>query len=173
MGACVSKQEVKNQPNAKQEQLKEQPIVDTADLNQLPMEGRISDAKVKDRYLFGDQLGGGVYSVVQYATDKRIKTHYDDAKYAIKIMKLIGRTQGNNPTVTRRGEVGNQIRILMSLQHQNVLAMREYYEENDQVYMVTEHLSGGELLSGVCEYIERKGYREIDAQVCLSRFSKA
>ena len=135
--------------------------VDMANLNQLPIEGRISDAKVEDRYLFGKPLGAGVLSIVILGIEKKT-----EKQYAIKVMSLIGNTQGNNPRVTRRGEVGNEIRILMSLQHRNVLAMKEYYEQNYQVHLVTELLSGGKLLQAICEY---STYSEFHAQVCFQQ----
>ena len=138
--------------------------VDMADLNQLPMEGRISDAKVEDRYLVGKPLGAGVLSIVMSGTEKKT-----EKQYAIKIMNLIGNTQGDTPRVTRRGEVGNEIRVLMSLQHRNVLAMKEYYEQDYQVHLVTELLSGGKLLPAICEC---SAYSELHAQVCFEQILK-
>ena len=134
--------------------------VDAPDINQLPMEGRISDAKVNDRYSPGKELGRGSYSVVLPATEKKTQK-----QYAVKKMMLSGDPRFEN----RRGEVANEIRILMSLQHQNVISMKEYYEENNKVYLVTELLSGGELLPAVADLI---GYSEGHARVCFSQILK-
>ena len=134
--------------------------VDAPDLNQLPMEGRISDAKVDERYSPGKELGRGSYSVVLPATEKKTRK-----QYAVKKMMLSGDPRFEN----RRGEVANEIRILRSLQHLNVISMREYYEENNKVYLVTELLSGGELLPAVADLI---GYSEGHARVCFAQILK-
>ena len=81
-------------------------------------------------------------------------------------MILSGDPRGNDRVVNRKGEVANEIRILTSLQHANVIAMKEYYEENNKVYLVTELLSGGELLPAVAD---RFDYSEGHARVCFSQ----
>ena len=135
--------------------------VDTTDLIQLPFESRISDAKFSDRYLIGKDLGSGSYSLVQLGVEKKT-----GKQYAIKRIKLSGGPQGNKPAWTRREEVGNEISILMSLQHPNILTMKEYFEENNQVFLVTELLSGGELLPAVAGY---PGYSEAHARICFAQ----
>ena len=133
----------------------------TTDMNQLPMEGRISDAKVDDRYSAGKELGRGSYSVVLLGTEKETQK-----QYAVKKITLSGDPRGKDRFVSRRGEVGNEIMILMSLQHQNLISMKEYYEENNKAYLVTEFLSGGELLPAVTDLID---YSEGHARVCFSQ----
>ena len=137
---------------------------DTTDLIPLPMEGRISDAKFTDRYS-GDNdlgyLGKGRYSTVQLGIEKKT-----GKQYAIKTMRLSGGPRGNDSAWNRREEVSNEISILMSLQHPNILTMKEYFEEDNQVYLVTELLSGGELLPAVVEY---PGYSEAHARICFAQ----
>ena len=50
------------------------------------------------------------------------------------------------------------------MNHENVIFLKEYFEEGNKVYLITELLTGGELLDAV---LERGSYNEADARLCF------
>lgn len=48
-----------------------------------------------------------------------------------------------------REEILKEIEILMSLSHDNVIYLKEYFEESGRVYIIMEYLGGGELLDAL------------------------
>ena len=173
MGACGSKQKVKDGSvdNEKQQnnangsgKIRQEAGSSTADRNWLPDTGRRTDAKVKDIYELCEAIAEGCNSEVRLGTHKESKQ-----PYAIKIMHLSGPGQGEDANTTRKGEVGKEISILMGLQHENIVPTKEYFVEHDHVYVVTEYLSGGELLEAVQKH---SSYCEVDARLCFSQILK-
>eukprot|EP00951_Prasinocladus_malaysianus_P021602 scaffold178847_cov28-Prasinocladus_malaysianus.AAC.1 len=70
-----------------------------------------------------------------------------------------------------REDIFYEIEILSRVQHAHVMNLKEYFEEDDKVYLITELLTGGELLDAV---IDRGSYTEEDArQVRGPVFAKA
>jgi calcium/calmodulin-dependent protein kinase I len=54
----------------------------------------------------------------------------------------------------------------MSLRHPNLIYLREYFEENNKVYIIMEYLRGGELLEAV---IQKGHYSEDDARTVFKQ----
>ncbi|KKK16379.1 calcium/calmodulin dependent protein, partial [Aspergillus rambellii] len=102
------------------------------------------------RYKTGKTLGAGSYSVVKECV------HIDTGRYyAAKVInkRLM---QG------REHMVRNEIAILkkVSMGHQNILTLVDYFETMNNLYLVTDLALGGELFDRIC----RKGsYYESDA----------
>lgn len=116
-------------------------------------------------YKIGKTLGTGGFSVVKLATDRA-----SGEVWACKIMTLPppGRKAGDGETT--REEILKEINILMSLSHDNVIFLKEYFEEPGRVYIIMEYLGGGELLEALLS--KEKGadgleahYSEADARV--------
>ena len=130
-------------------------------MNVLPNTGRKNDAKVEEIYTLGETLGKDSISEVRLATHKE-----SQQQYAIKIMHLSGPGQEDDANKTRKVEVGKTLNMLMGLRDMYIVRTKEYFEEHDKVYLVTEYLSGGELLQAVQN---RSSYTEADARWCFQQ----
>ena len=70
----------------------------------------------------------------------------------------------------QEGATMNEIDILSSLHHENVLSMREYFKENNNICIVTDLLSGGDIVDAV---LRRDLYTEADAQLLFFKLFDA
>ncbi|EAL92626.1 Calcium/calmodulin-dependent protein kinase type I [Aspergillus fumigatus] len=102
------------------------------------------------RYKTGKTLGAGSYSVVKECV------HIDTGRYyAAKVIN-------KRLMAGREHMVRNEIAVLkrVSMGHQNILTLVDYFETMNNLYLVTELALGGELFDRIC----RKGsYYESDA----------
>jgi len=102
------------------------------------------------RYKTGKTLGAGSYSVVKECV------HIDTGRYyAAKVIN-------KRLMAGREHMVRNEIAVLkkVSMGHQNILTLVDYFETMNNLYLVTELALGGELSDRIC----RKGsYYESDA----------
>ncbi|KAL1967582.1 hypothetical protein VTN77DRAFT_3097 [Rasamsonia byssochlamydoides] len=102
------------------------------------------------RYKTGKTLGAGSYSVVKECV------HIDTGRYyAAKVIN-------KRLMAGREHMVRNEIAVLkkVSMGHQNILTLVDYFETMNNLYLVTELALGGELFDRIC----RKGsYYETDA----------
>lgn len=97
----------------------------------------------RDSYTLGQRLGSGHFATVHIATEKSTGINY-----AVKIFK-----KPRQDDKSRLSGLQQEIAVLMSVSHPNVLCLKETYEETDGVYLVLELASGGELF----EYIIEEG----------------
>ncbi|EED20303.1 calcium/calmodulin dependent protein kinase, putative [Talaromyces stipitatus ATCC 10500] len=102
------------------------------------------------RYKTGKTLGAGSYSVVKECV------HIDTGRYfAAKVIN-------KRLMAGREHMVRNEIAVLkrVSMGHQNILTLVDYFETMNNLYLVVELALGGELFDRIC----RKGsYYEADA----------
>ncbi|KAK2592050.1 Calcium/calmodulin-dependent protein kinase type I [Conoideocrella luteorostrata] len=102
------------------------------------------------RYKVGKTLGAGSYSVVKECV------HIDTGRYyAAKVIN-------KRLMAGREHMVRNEISVLkkVSMGHQNILTLVDYFETMNNLYLVTDLALGGELFDRIC----RKGsYYESDA----------
>nr|APB97101.1 camk-2-T267A [synthetic construct] len=102
------------------------------------------------RYKVGKTLGAGSYSVVKECV------HIDTGRYyAAKVIN-------KRLMAGREHMVRNEIAVLkkVSMGHQNILTLVDYFETMNNLYLVTDLALGGELFDRIC----RKGsYYESDA----------
>lgn len=131
------------------------------------------DCKVRDAYKIGKTIGTGGFSVV-----KRVVDRETGENMACKIMTLPpdGATAGDGEST--RMDIFKEIDIIMSLRHDNIIYMKEYYEENGRVYVIMEYLAGGELLEALLR--KEKGedgnephYSEEDARIIFKQLIEA
>ncbi|GFR45998.1 hypothetical protein Agub_g7475 [Astrephomene gubernaculifera] len=118
-----------------------------------------TDVKLRDVYKLGKTLGTGGFSVVKLATDRAT-----GVEYACKIMALppVGQEVGENENT--REDIFKEIDLLCGMNHENVIFLKEYFEEGNKVYLITELLTGGELLEAV---LKRGSYSEAEARLCF------
>eukprot|EP00898_Chlorokybus_atmophyticus_P007826 jgi/Chlat1/8044/Chrsp73S07530 len=95
--------------------------------------------------------------------------------FAVKIMTLP--TGDGRRERAARSDIFKEVDILTKLDHENVIRLVEWFEEHNKarttqhyIYLVTELLSGGELLDAV---LDRGTYTEMDAKVCFRQLLHA
>ncbi|KAK6510831.1 hypothetical protein TWF506_009925 [Arthrobotrys conoides] len=86
-------------------------------------------------------LGSGHFATVFVAIEKSTGT-----KYAVKVFKKRRKDDG-------KGQMGLQqeIAVLMSVHHPNVLCLKETFDEDDGIYLVLELAAEGELFNLIIE----------------------
>jgi len=155
MGVCMGKKEApaKNAETTSAAP-KEEPKADTKKVDDKPppkkKDGEISrrkiegaeDGDIKDKYIIGEEIGRGGFSVVCEATRRD-----DSEKYAVKIVEktLI---QEDIKLLKR------EIEIMKKVEHVNILKLIEIFEDDENVYIVMELVDGSELFDRIVD----KGY---------------
>lgn len=108
-------------------------------------------------YTTGKSLGVGAYSVVKECTHRKTKVVYA-AKDVLK-SKL---------SVDDDVALKDEIEILQTLQHDNIIHLKDHFEERNHYYLVTELMSGGELFDRI---VAKTFYNEKEARdLCKTVF---
>jgi len=111
------------------------------------------------QYNVGDKIGFGGNSVVRCGV-RKVGNH----PVAIKVMNR----RGLKPHQIK--SVRNEVEILKSLDHSNIVKFLDFFEEGDFSYLVTEHISGGELYDRI---VAKSFYDETQAKVLFETLLKA
>jgi serine/threonine protein kinase len=119
--------------------------------------GGITTAILAD-FSFGNVLGTGGFAVVKEATHVRTKK-----RYAVKIMNVA--KDGDADEGMTMDEIAEEIRLTMSIQHENIVKVYDFYQTKRIVYVIMELLEGGELLEAV---MDLGSYQERDA-ACIMK----
>jgi calcium-dependent protein kinase len=83
-------------------------------------------------------LGSGTYGVVKKAIHKKTKQ--------VRAVKVIARKKIKNWE-----RFLTEVKILQTLDHPNIIKLYEYFEDDKNVYLVTEMCTGGELFDKIIE----------------------
>ncbi|KAF8416720.1 kinase-like domain-containing protein [Tirmania nivea] len=97
--------------------------------------------RFEEAYTMGQRLGSGHFATVHIATEKRTGTNY-----AVKIFK-----KPKAEEKSRLTGLHQEIAVLMSVSHPNVLCLKETFDEDDGVYLVLELASEGELFEHIIQ----------------------
>ncbi|XP_054632438.1 death-associated protein kinase 2 isoform X1 [Dunckerocampus dactyliophorus] len=100
---------------------------------------------VEDFYDIGEELGSGQFAVVRRCTEKSTSL-----EYAAKFIKK--RQSRASRRGVRREEIEREVDILQQIQHPNVVALHDVYENRTDVVLILELVSGGELF----DFLARK-----------------
>jgi calcium-dependent protein kinase len=109
---------------------------------------RENQSKVIEVYTFGNLIGEGTYGKVYLVTHKTTKQ-----QRAIKIIN-----KRNIRDTKLRFKFINEIAILKVLDHPNILKLYEFFEDDRNYYLVTDYLSGGELLDYIIKNVVLSEY---------------
>ena len=90
---------------------------------------------IREKYKIGRKLGEGSFGEVYLSTDKKTKK-----KVAVKVLP---KTKSHNEN--RNSEILNEIEILKTLEHQNIVKIYEFYEGKSNFYIITEFCNEGNL----------------------------
>lgn len=105
---------------------------------------------VQAKYSFGKKLGEGGFAEVFEATNK-----VDGNKVAIKCIKREAMEKEDIEAIFQ------EVRVLESLNHPNIVHLFEFFEEPTHYYMVMEVISGGELFDRI---VAKTFYNEKEAR---------
>ncbi|XP_029479879.1 death-associated protein kinase 2-like [Oncorhynchus nerka] len=99
---------------------------------------------VEDYYEIGEVLGSGHFGQVRAVLERA-----SGVRWAGKFLKL--RRSASSRLGLERKSVEREVEILQSLQHTNVMALRDVFESRAEVVLIVELISGGELFDFIAE----------------------
>jgi calcium/calmodulin-dependent protein kinase I len=113
---------------------------------------------IGDYYTITDkELGHGYFAVVNVGVN-----NFTNEKVAIKIV--------DKRLVERQETLDNEVEILNSINHCNIVKMEAIFDTVDHLYIVMELMEGGELYD---EIIKRKSFTEADASYIMRQVYSA
>lgn len=98
--------------------------------------------QIFDIYDLQSLIGEGTYGKVYIASHKTTK--------ALRAIKIINKLTIKDTDL--QSEFINEVSILKMTDHPNILRLFEFFEDNRNYYLVTEYLTGGELLDFILTY---------------------
>jgi len=104
--------------------------------------------KFPEMYTLGKELGRGGFSVVYEGIRKQ-----DNVKFAVKV---IAKNQSEDELSLLRREID----IMKKLNHEHIISLTDFFEDNNTIYLILELAVGGELFDQI---ISRGSYSERDA----------
>jgi len=104
-----------------------------------------------------DVLGQGYFAVVKVGINKKTKE-----RVAVKMV--------NKSLVEKEETLANEIDILGSIEHPNVVSMHAIFDTEDILFIVMELMEGGELYE---EIVKRKTFTEQDASEIVRQLTEA
>ncbi|KTG46124.1 hypothetical protein cypCar_00039499 [Cyprinus carpio] len=111
---------------------------------------------IKDIFDFKEVLGSGSFSEVYLVRERKTGNFY-----ALKCVKKKQLHHSN---------LENEIRVLKSIKHDNVVGLEDFYETRTHYYLVMELVSGGELFDRI---LDRGVYTEKDASRVIKQVLEA
>ena len=108
-------------------------------------------------YELGKVIGRGAFSVVRLARRK-----VDGIVFASKII--------NKLAVVKKKRLRDEIRILVSVRHENVVALREIFETQRELLLVMDLATGGELFDRI---VQKEKYSEREASEVVASLLQA
>ena len=115
--------------------------------------------KVVEKYRIITFLGEGTFSQV-FLCEHRVTG----------IQRVIKRIFKNRFTKDLNESIMNEIKILSKMDHLNILKIIEYFEDEHNIFLITEYLEGGELYDRL---IEKKNFSELNASKILKQILSA
>jgi calcium-dependent protein kinase len=94
--------------------------------------------RITDDYSISQRLGKGAYSEV-FLGKQRISG----------IQRCVKVTHKKNLTIANDESIFEEVRILSEIDHPNVMKVFEYYQDPNNIYIISEYLSGGELFDRI------------------------
>ncbi|XP_076853731.1 death-associated protein kinase 1 [Brachyhypopomus gauderio] len=99
---------------------------------------------VEDYYDIGDELGSGQFAVV-----RKCRKKVTGVEYAAKFIKK-RRSKSSRRGVTKE-DIEREVSVLREIQHPNVIALHDVFENKSEVILILELVAGGELFDFLAE----------------------
>ena len=113
-------------------------------------------SNISKEYIFGKTIGTGSFGQVRLAIHKATKQ--------ARAVKIIQKSKVDTKVLF------NEINVLSKLSHPNIMQIYEIFDDNTNIYIVSEYCKGGELF----EIISTKGnFSEKDACVIMKQLMSA
>jgi len=113
---------------------------------------------IEDVYTVGKELGRGAFSVVYEAKEKK-----GGGMYAVKIIQKKNVQQDLH-------RLAIEMNILKSVDHPNIIKLKDLFETDESLYIVTELVTGGELFDRI---VGKGSYSEKDAAHLMKKLIMA
>ena len=111
---------------------------------------------ISREYTFGKTLGKGTFGQVRLAMHKPTKQ--------VRSIKILKKSEVDVTSLV------NEITILSKLSHPSIMQIYEIYEDNTNVYIISEYCKGGELF----DVISQKGsFTEKEASIIMKQLMSA
>ncbi|PYH47290.1 serine/threonine protein kinase chk2 [Aspergillus saccharolyticus JOP 1030-1] len=108
--------------------------------------------RFRQQYRILQQLGKGHFATVYLCVERATGTHY-----AVKLFEKRSNDSQRSQTDALQQEIG----LLMSVSHPNLLCLKETFDESDGVYLVLELASEGELFNLI---VSKQRFSEVEAR---------
>jgi serine/threonine protein kinase len=109
--------------------------------------------KMQDHFTIGQEIGEGAYAVVHEVV--RINQNDNGSKgtglekYAAKVYEKEGYDEVGKTLVDA---LKREVEILAEISHPNVVTLEGLYEDDDNYFVVSEMLAGGDLFNLLCDH---------------------
>jgi len=117
-------------------------------------------SSIFDTYDIKDELGKGAFSIVKLAINKKT-----GEKVAVKI---IDKTQCSAESDAKR--LKTEVEILKTVKHPHIVGLRDLFENPQNLYLVMELVTGGELFDKI---VEKGQYSEKEAAATIKKILSA
>ena len=118
---------------------------------------QLDQEEFRKRYEIREMIGQGSYSQVHLT-----RCRSSGKCYACKII--------NKRCVMDKERLREEIRIVSTIQHSNIISVHETFETEDEILLLLELARGGELLGRI---IEKKRYTEAETKLVLQSLIEA
>jgi len=116
-------------------------------------------SSIFELYDIKDELGKGAFSVVKLALNKKT-----GEKVAVKV---IDKTQASAESDEKR--LKTEVAILKQVKHPNIVCLKDLYETPQNLYLIMELVTGGELFDKI---VEKGQYTEKEAATTVKKSSE-
>jgi len=136
------------------------PLVTQPSLQRIVADGGREEVarQIEDVYNFEKELGKGAFSVVKLGVNKQTKE-----EVAIKIIEKKNVEQDLHRLAT-------EMQVLKSVDHPNIIKLKDIFETDSMLYIVTEVVTGGELFDRI---VDKGSYCERDTAVLIRKLVSA
>jgi len=136
------------------------PLVSQPSLQRMVDDGSREEVaeKIEDVYTFERELGRGAFSVVKLGRHKKT-----GEEVAIKVIEKKNVEQDLHRLAT-------EMQVLKSVDHPNIIKLKEIFETDEMLYIVTEVVTGGELFDRI---VDKGSYSERDAAILVQKLVTA
>ena len=98
------------------------------------------------KYYVGREIGSGGCGVVRLCYN--VNTFH---KYAMKII-VKQKNSLSSSVVASDGSIDNEVKIMKSVLHPNVLSLTDFYESQNSAVIIMDYLEGGDMLNRITQY---------------------
>eukprot|EP00833_Pecoramyces_ruminatium_P004534 jgi/Orpsp1_1/1178566/evm.model.c7180000065881.1 len=121
-------------------------------------ESGTSNKDIKDYYNIGKTLGVGSFAIVKECVNKKT-----GESFAVKIID-------KKHIEGQESMIKSEVNVIKQLRHPNIICLKEFYESERDIYLVTDLARGGELFDHI---IEKGSFTEKDAAHLVKQILEA